>query len=61
MPSLRVEILENAIDKLQQVKEIVEKELHYDYSVSDSIEEIIEAMMFDLGETEQRDKERNCE
>lgn len=61
MPSLRVETLEDAIDKLQQVKHLVEKELHYDYSISDSIEEIIEAMMHDLGETIDRDKERNSE
>lgn len=61
MPSLRIEILEDAIDKLQQVKHLVDKELHYDYSVSDSIEEIIEALMHDLGETLDRDRERNSE
>lgn len=61
MPSLRIEILEDTIHKLQCVKEALEKELHYDYSVTDEIEGIIEALMFDLGETEQKDKERNCE
>lgn len=58
MPSLRIEILEDAIQKLQQVKQLMEKELHYDWSATDSIQELIEHMEFDLGETEQRDKER---
>lgn len=61
MVSLRVEILEQTIDKLHQVKHSLEKELHYDWSVTDDIGNIIEALEFDLGFTQEQDKERSCE
>lgn len=40
------------ITLLQQAKHLLEKELQYDYSVTDEIEEIIESLEFDLGEVE---------
>lgn len=61
MRSERTEILEDTIWKLHAAKEALEKELHYDWSVTDDLQTIIDALEHDLGETEQRDKERNCE
>jgi len=61
MPSPRIEILEDAIKKLQDVKHLMEKELHYDWPMTDELQVIIEALQHDLGETEQHDKERGCE
>lgn len=55
MKSTRTEILEDMIPKLRGIKEIMEKELHYDWSVTDEIEAIIEALEFDLGETQEHD------
>ena len=61
MPSPRIEMLEDAIKKLQDVKHLMEKELHYDWSMTDELQNMIDALEYDLGETEQRDKERGCE
>lgn len=57
MVSLRVELLQDAIWKLQAVKHLMEKELHYDWSVTDELQNIIDALEHDLGETEERDSE----
>jgi hypothetical protein len=48
----RKETIEDAIALLQQAKHLLEKELQYDYSVTDEIENIIESLEFDLGEEE---------
>lgn len=48
----RKETIEDAIALLQRVKYLLEKELQYDYSVTDEIEKIIESLEFDLGEGE---------
>ena len=48
----RKETIEDAIALLQRVKHLLEKELQYDYSVTDEIEKIIESLEFDLGEEE---------
>jgi len=50
--SQRKECLEDAINSLQKVKHLLEKELQYDYSVTDDIQTIIEHLEFDLGEME---------
>lgn len=52
MKSPRAEILEDCIEKLNQVKHLMEKELHYDWSATDEIQQLIEHMEFDLGEQE---------
>lgn len=48
--------IQHTITLLQQAKHLLEKELQYDYSVTDEIENIIEALEFDahimLGEEE---------
>ena len=46
----RKELIEDAIVLLQQAKHLLERELQYDYSVTDEIENIIESLEFDLGE-----------
>ena len=48
----RKETIEDTINLLQQAKHLLEKELEYDYSVTDDIEKIIESLEFDLGEEE---------
>lgn len=45
----RKEAIQDTITLLQQVKYLLEKELQYDYSVTDEIEKIIESLEFDLG------------
>lgn len=57
MKSPRTEILEDMIPKLQGIKEVMEKELHYDWSVTDELQNIIDALEHDLGEQEERDSE----
>lgn len=57
MVSPRTEILQDMIPKLQGIKEVMEKELHYDWSVTDELQNIIDALEHDLGETEERDSE----
>ncbi|ATW58249.1 hypothetical protein CNR37_00042 [Pseudomonas phage ventosus] len=57
MVSPRTEILEDMIPKLQGIKEVMEKELHYDWSVTDELQNIIDALEHDLGEQEERDSE----
>lgn len=48
--------IQQTITLLQQAKHLLEKELQYDYSVTDEIENIIESLEFDahimLGEEE---------
>lgn len=44
--------IQQTITLLQQAKHLLEKELQYDYSVTDEIEKIIESLEFDLGEEE---------
>ena len=48
--------IQHTITLLQQAKHLLEKELQYDYSVTDEIENIIESLEFDahimLGEEE---------
>jgi len=39
----------NTITLLQNAKHLLEKELEYNWSVTDDIEKIIEALEFDLG------------
>jgi len=46
----RKEAIQDTITLLQQAKYLLEKELQYDYSVTDEIEKIIESLEFDLGE-----------
>ncbi len=48
----RKQIIENTIQLLQNAKHLLEKELQYDYSVTDEIETIIEHLEFDIGEEE---------
>jgi len=48
----REQTIEDTINLLQQAKHLLEKELQYDYSVTDEIQNIIEALEFDLGEEE---------
>lgn len=52
----RKEAIQDTITLLQQAKHLSEKELQYDYSVTDEIEKIIESLEFDahtmLGEEE---------
>lgn len=50
--SQRKQIIEDTIQLLQNAKHLLEKELQYDYSVTDEIETIIEHLEFDLGECE---------
>ncbi len=57
MVSLRTEILQDMIPKLQGIKQVMEKELHYDWSMTDELQQIIDALEYDLGETEERDNE----
>lgn len=57
MKSIRTEILEDMIPKLQGIKEVMEKELHYDWSVTDELQNIIDALEHDLGETQEQDDE----
>lgn len=57
MVSPRTEILQDMIPKLQGIKEVMEKELHYDWSVTDELQNIIDALEHDLGEQEGRDSE----
>lgn len=58
MSSLRVEILQDLIPKLQGIKEVLEKELHYDWSVTDEVQNIIDALEYDLGEQEERESDK---
>lgn len=44
--------IQQTITLLQQAKHLLEKELQYDYNVTDEIEKIIEALEFDLGDEE---------
>lgn len=44
--------IQHTITLLQQAKRLLEKELQYDYSVTDEIDKIIESLEFDLGEEE---------
>lgn len=44
------ETIQQTITLLQQAKHLLEKELQYDYSVTDELENIIESLEFDLGE-----------
>lgn len=46
----RKEAIQDTITLLQQAKHLLEKELQYDYTVTDEIENIIESLNFDLGE-----------
>lgn len=46
----RKQTILDTISLLQNAKHLLEKELEYDYSVTDEIEKIIEALEFDLGE-----------
>lgn len=46
----RKQTIIDTITFLQNAKYLLEKELEYDYSVTDDIEKIIEAFEFDLGE-----------
>lgn len=46
----RKQTIEDTIILLQNAKHLLEKELEYDYSVTDEIEKIIESLEFDLGE-----------
>lgn len=46
----RVEWSELAIAKLKEVNAILENELDYDWSVTDSVAEIIDSLEHDLGE-----------
>lgn len=48
----RKQTIQHTITLLQRVKYLLEKELQYDYSVTDEIEKIIESLEFDLGEEE---------
>ncbi len=57
MVSPRIEILEDMIPKLQGIKELMEKELHYDWSVTDELTNIIEALEYDLGEQLEREED----
>lgn len=58
MSSARVEILQDLIPKLQGIKEVLEKELHYDWSVTDEVQNIIDALEYDLGEQEERESDK---
>lgn len=49
MMTQRKEAIQDTITLLQQAKYLLEKELQYDYSVTDEIEKIIESLEFDLG------------
>lgn len=57
MKSIRTEILEDMIPKLRGIKELMEKELHYDWSVTDELTNIIEALEHDLGEQLEREED----
>ena len=46
----REQTIEETINLLQKAKHLLEKELEYDYSVTDEIQNIIDALEFDLGE-----------
>ena len=48
----RKRTLEDTISLLNNAKQLLEKEREYDYSVTDEIEKIIEALEHDLGEEE---------
>jgi len=50
--SQRKRATEDAINLLHQVKYLLEKELEYDWSVTDTLTEVIESLEFDLGELE---------
>lgn len=55
MKSIRTEILEDMIPKLEGIKELMEKELHYDWSVLDDLDNIIQALEYDLDEQRERE------
>lgn len=55
MVSPRTEILQDMIPKLQGIKEVMEKDLHYDWSMTDELQNIIDALEYDLGETQEKD------
>ena len=53
--SQRKKATEDAINLLHQVKYLLEKELEYDWSVTDTLTEVIESLEFDLGELEAKE------
>ena len=46
----REQTIEDTINLLQKAKHLLEKELEYDYSVTDEIQNIIDALECDSGE-----------
>jgi hypothetical protein len=52
MSNSRIATIEDLISKLNGAKEVLEKELGYDWSVTDELQNIIESLEHDLGELE---------
>ena len=51
----RIVLLEDLISKLHGVKDTLEKDLGYDWVVTDDVQTIIEALEHDLGDALERE------